>query len=190
MRLNSKKLSMILGIIFVGIVDMTIPLVFYYNKYFTDRTGKDLYYNIGMAVLFILILGIIDVLFTCIPLFDLFKRFGTKNKNFADSSYLVKLMKIYVLAHFLVIPVNVLFETAVIKFDVASSITFAYIYTIYVEILAPVWFNGIMTRGIRVIYNFDNVVKTVIFFILMFWSTLVGIALNYILGNWIIHVFH
>lgn len=74
-RITDKKQSFYAGIIFVGLADIGFHLYKYFDKIFINKVKGDLIFNIVLSIIFVIAIGVIDVFFFSIPLFDLFKRF-------------------------------------------------------------------------------------------------------------------
>lgn len=81
-RLTDNKVTLVLGIILIGLIDFFLPDVKeVYKTYFTDiggRTAANIQFNMVAAVFIILLLGAVDVIFFSVPLHDIFKYFKKK----------------------------------------------------------------------------------------------------------------
>ncbi|NMB96552.1 MAG: hypothetical protein GYA02_08065 [Clostridiaceae bacterium] len=191
-RITDKKLTLILGIFFVGIVDLVFAMVDNFKGYFSEGDLGKTVFNIALAILFIVLLGVVDVLFFSLPMFDLFKRFkkseGLSITN--ETGQFVKLVKIYVIAHFLIlIPQIIMF---LIYQNVISTLNINswWLYlAFFIDLIIPIWFSGAISRGVNVIYKFRTIFARLSFLVLFVWNYVLGYALSYIISNWIIPLF-
>ena len=75
-KLTDNKSLLILGIIIVGLINMSLPdIAGTCLKYFKDKPNNILYRNIIIFSVLVILSGLIDVLVMSIPLRDLFKVF-------------------------------------------------------------------------------------------------------------------
>jgi len=51
-------------------------------------------------------------------------------------------------------------------------------------VITPLWHAAILARGINAIYEFDERLKTLVFFIAYLWTTMLGYALGFMINNW------
>lgn len=175
------------GMVLVGFIDIGFALSTVMYNYFFGRPRTVLIFNISLAICFVILMGLIDVVFFALPLFDIFKFFRVKEKIKNINGQLIKLMKIYIVSHFPVVPVNAFFYWLLLgpyKIDAVSIL--AYFVT---SIVTPLWHTAILSRGINTIYNFDERLKTLVFFIIYVWTTLMGYALGFITDNWLFILF-
>ncbi|HPD01502.1 MAG TPA: hypothetical protein PLA01_09175 [Acetivibrio sp.] len=184
-KISDKLLTLYLGIILVGFIDMGFGLYTDIPMYFWSKPPTTLMFNISLTLCFVVLAGLIDIVFFALPLFDIFKFFRVKEKIKNINGQLIKLMKIYVVSHFLVVPVNAFFlflsngpygengSVSIISFFVLTVVT-------------PIWHCAIVTRGINAIYSFDDRLKNAVFPLVYVWTTLLGYALGFIINNWLI----
>jgi len=197
-KLNDKKIPVIAGMFIVGIIDIILPILFSKSAILFDRGQADLIFNIAAILICSAVVGAIDVVFFAMPLHDLFDWIGKKsNVRFGNNS-IIKIMKVYLLAHVLVIPVNIILETLLFSLDLQNftgSIPFGiqliyYIIILYFDIIMPIWFAAIIYRGISTIYDkFAPLVKWLVFIAVFLWSTLLSYALSFIIEKLILYVF-
>jgi len=187
-KLTDNRFTLFLGVIFVGITDVFIPYLLDNLKVlFIDKTQAIVYQNLLTTVVLIFLLGTVDVFFFAIPLFDLFKVFKKENEGGPNS--IIRLMKVYISAHFLIVPVNLLLYFFTPAADsAASSGTLGYL-TALLALVVIIWFSAIITRGINSIYSFEPIYRKLIFIIVFIWNFLLGIGLEYILNNWLWKLF-
>ncbi|NLP14260.1 MAG: hypothetical protein GX383_07310 [Clostridium sp.] len=184
-KISDKLLTLYLGIIMVGFIDMGFGLYTDIPMYFWGKPPTALLFNISLTLCFVLLTGLMDIVFFALPLFDIFKFFRVKERIKNINGQLIKLMKIYVVSHFLVVPVNAFFIFLSNEpYGTKGSVSFISFFVL--SIVTPLWHTAIMTRGINAIYSFDERLKNAVFPLVYIWSTLLGYALGYIMDNWLI----
>lgn len=190
-KLTDKKFWLYAGIILIGAIDMIFPLLDNRVMIFAGKNMTKLNYNIGMVLLFILILGFLDVLIFTMPLFDLFKVFKKEPPLFTSSN-LIRFTKSYVLAHLLVIPFNALVYWILYDYQTAK------VYPMYVIVpvvaysffIMPTWFAAIISRGANTIFNFDAKIKPMIFMAIFVWNFVISnYVFDYIIKHWVMWFF-
>lgn len=83
-KLTDKKVTLVLGIVLVGAIDLLLPDVAnVFKVFFSGRSTEDVSFNAVMTVVVILVLGLIDVVFIGVPLFDIFKYIKKKEATMA-----------------------------------------------------------------------------------------------------------
>jgi hypothetical protein len=186
-KLNEKRSTLYLGIIFIGIVDLVFALFENYSIIFSGKAENVIYQNIALLAAFIIILGAVDVLFFSIPLFDLFKKFKKESHDIETNTKLIKLMKVYISAHFVLVPLEVLIYLVAKNID---SLNYNVVFiAAFIELILPVLFSAAITRGINVIYNFQPLFKRLVFLVVFIWSYALGFALSFVIDNWIMELF-
>ncbi len=186
-KISDRMNTLYPGIILVGFIDIGFALGTKLYSYFFGKSQSALIFNISLAICFVLLIGLIDVVFFALPLFDIFKFFRVKERINNLNGQLIKLMKIYVVSHFPVVPVNAFFYWLVIgPFGTEGISILAYFIT---SVITPLWHTAILTRGINTIYNFDERIRTFVFFIVYLWTTMLGYALGFIINNWFFTLF-
>ncbi|ADU73364.1 MAG TPA: hypothetical protein DEF39_14375 [Hungateiclostridium thermocellum] len=181
-KLSDKANTLHPGIILVGFIDIGFALGAELFGYFFGKTRAALIFNISLTVCFVLLVGLIDVVFFALPLFDIFKFFRVKEKIKNLNGQLIKLMKVYVASHFPVMPVNAFFYWLVLgPYGTEALSLLGYFVT---SVITPLWHAAILARGINAIYEFDERLKTLVFFIAYLWTTMLGYALGFMINNW------
>jgi hypothetical protein len=188
-KITTKRKYLYAGIVFVGIVDLIfsyitdiIPAIFA-----ADKSDKLVLNLLIMLVSFVLI-GLADVFFFAIPLFDLFKRFKQEGPAGPASTNPVILMKIYALAHIPILPLNILIYY--FGRNLTNDSNVLYIEAVlYGSVILLLWLSAIITRGINSVYNFLPLVKRLILVIIFIWNFILGIGLEYIITNWLFKLF-
>ncbi len=192
-KVTDKKLTLYLGIVFVGLVDLAFPLADNLTRYFKGKAQPVMIFNAGLVPTFAILLGLIDVMFFSLPLFDLFKFFKRKEPVAIDGSLLVRVMKVYIMAHFIIVPVEaVIFYTlsnmkmSSLTFASTSLLIFIYVFS---EIVIPVWFSAAITRGFNVIYKFEQAFMRLTFITILTWNLLLNYAFKYMMDHWLLRLF-
>ena len=122
-KLTDRKATLIAGIVLIGVIDFLLPDVkFIIKELFTDKSVPDIVYNAGMAVLVLLLLGFVDVICLSVPLFDIFRYLKRKIQFVSTTGIgkedeqpplrpsVIKVMKIYIMSHFIIIPVSLAYN--------------------------------------------------------------------------------
>ncbi|MGE5614768.1 MAG: hypothetical protein ACM3XR_10220 [Bacillota bacterium] len=214
--LSDKKATLFAGIIMVGAIDLFIPdIAAVFEILFSGKSADDIRFNALMTVFVILVLGIIDVVFLSVPLFDIFKflkkkemAMGQHSGNDAyyslPSSFptgqdiwerwdkrpsLVKVMKIYIISHFIIIPVSTFIYFAFERNITETSP--AWMQNLYALIFALtyVWFAAIITRGINVIFRFNPLFKRLTYLIVLIWIFIFSTVFSMQIMKWMLMLF-
>lgn len=200
-KLTDKKTTLCLGIILIGIVDLSFSLgITQLPGYFTgkpqtapffssmfpefiSRVPTALILNFVFSLILIILLGVMDVLFFSYPLFDIFKVLAGKFK-FTHNGSFVKLAKVYIMTHFIIIPVNVIIILLIDYYKLGESKNYYLVYPIwiYLEIIMPIWFSAIITRGLNVLYNVEKRFSGLVFIVVYIWNYLLSAAFGIING--------
>ena len=137
-------------------------------------------------------MGFIDVLFFTVPLFDLFKLFKRENRDTSGKT-LTKVMKAYILANIIVLPINLIiymifkcFPNLVTSLNSGYSILF---FAFMLDLLISIWFSGIIARGINTIYKCDVRLKSAVFMTIFTWSYILAEVFGFIIENWFMPLF-
>jgi hypothetical protein len=182
-KLTGKKTPLLMGIFFVGAVDIVFTLADNYSEIFGGNSQRAIAYNILIVLISLIVLGIADVLFFSIPLFDLFKLFKKEKGSEPQKNMLVKLAKVYITAHIIIIPIEVIIYFAARNMN---SINGGIVYlAVFLNMVLPFWFSAAITRGINSIYKFQMLFKRLAFIIVLIWSYLTSNALSFIINHWV-----
>jgi hypothetical protein len=185
-KITDKLPTLFLGILFVGLSDAAFLLLDYLPVIFLNKTLSVLIFNSTLALCDAILLGLIKVVFFALPLFDLFKLFRVKERIKNINSQLIKLMKVYICAHFIIVPVGAFFEATVRLSRLAGmGANYSATMALIQFVLLPTWLSAIVTRGINTIYNFDDRLKNMVFVIAYTWILLISIAMKFSAGRWI-----
>lgn len=189
-KITDKLPTLFLGIIFVGLSDAAFLLLEHIPAFFSNKSLTVLIFNSTLALCVAVLLGLIDVIFFSLPLFDLFKFFRLKQGIKDINAQLIKLMKVYISAHFIIVPVQAFFVATLHLADLAGMTSNFSVSMALIEfVMIPIWLSAIVSRGINTIYDFDDRLKGMIFVIVYTWHLLLSFALTYTAGNWILMLF-
>lgn len=182
-KLTGKKAPLLMGVFFVGMVDIVFTLADNYSEIFGGGSQRAVVYNILIVLISLIVLGIADVLFFSVPLFDLFKLFRKEKGSELQKNMLVKLAKVYVTAHIIIIPIEVIIYFVARNIN---SINGGIVYlAVFLNWVLPFWFSAAITRGINSIYNFQMLFKGLVFIVVLLWSYLTSNALYFIINHWV-----
>jgi hypothetical protein len=188
-RITDKRLTLYLGILFVGIVDVLFPLLTKEDMFY-GKPQSTVTFNIILICIYAVVLGLVDVISFSYPMFD-FMRLIKKKPADIDSGRLVsRVMKVYVTVHFIIIPFNLLFFFVVrnIKPETAPVMLLIILELISI-VLIPLWFTAALYRGISTIFNLDPMLRRLVFIAIFAWNYLLGYALDYVRVNWMMTLF-
>jgi len=189
-KITDKLPTLFLGIIFVGLSNAVFLFLDYMPLMFCNKTLNVLIFNSTLALCIAVLLGLVDIIFFCLPLFDLFKFFRVKERIKNMDGQLIKLMKVYISAHFIIVPVQAFFEATVRLAKWGGMTTsFAFYINLIEFIILPIWLGAIVARGINTIYDFDDRLKNMIYVIVYCWYLMLSYALSFTIGNWILMLF-
>lgn len=191
-KLTDKKLTLYIGFILVGIVDLCIFFIDDFAYLFTGKSISILFYNITLALLMIVIIGFVDVLFFTVPLFDLFKLFKRENRDTGGKT-LIRVMKAYVVANIFVMPVNLIIYMMFRYFsNLSTGLDNSYgifILAFLLDLLISIWFSGVIARGVNTIYKFDVRLRNAVFMTIFTWSYILAEVFSFIIKNWVMPLF-
>ncbi len=185
-KFNDNKYSAIPGILAIGIVDVIVPLFILSPEVFIGKSSSDLTFNIAAALLAMVIIGIADIVFFSMPLYDVFAWVGRRSKMDFSMISFIKPVKIYMMAHAFIIPLNIALM-ALIKF--APAVIFLTILDLYFTFIVPVWFAAVIYRGMNAVYAFAKEARRLVFVLILVWSLVLSYALEYIVSDLLINVF-
>ncbi|MFZ5989677.1 MAG: hypothetical protein ACOYWZ_21490 [Bacillota bacterium] len=185
-KLSDKLLSLYLGIIVIGLIDTGMILGTRMSDFFLGKPHVVLVFNISLALCFVVLIGLMDVVFFSLPLFDIFKFFRLKERIKNINGQLIKLMKIYMVSRFYVVPIGVVLR--LLAGGPLGGSSFIYMWLV-LDILLIVWQSAIIARGVNTIYSFDDRLRSLVFVIAYTWLTLLGFAVVFIVNNWLLKLF-
>ncbi len=189
-KITDKLPILFLGIIFVGLTDAAFLLLQHIPRLFVNKTLTVLIFNSTLALCVAILLGLVDIVFFSLPLFDLFKLFRVKERIKSVNGQLIKLMKVYISAHFIIVPVQAFFEATIYLSSMTGMATNFSVAMAMIEfILIPIWLSAIVSRGINTIYDFDDRLKSMVFVIVYTWYLLLSFAMSFTATKWILMLF-
>lgn len=188
--ITDRKATLYLGILFIGLVDIITPsfVTGDFPRLFSGKPSDILFYNAAFLLLAIIVTGAMDVVFFSIPLLDLFKFFKKQGGTPVVGDLSIRMMKIYITAHFLMVPVNVLLYFAFRNLNENSN-SMLILLAVILDMLILVWFSGIIARGVNVVFRFELLFKQLVFIAVFIWNFLLGTVLGYMINNWIMKLF-
>ncbi len=187
--LTDKRQILYAGIIIIGFIDLFMPdFIGTYGLLFTHIPASSVRWNILAAVGVVLLLGAVDTVFFSVPLYDLFKWLKKKEDKPHNASP-VKLMKVYIMSHFLIVPVNCIMHYAFFRGVTENSGVFIKnFYLIYFFIIL-IWSSAIVTRGVNTLFDFNPVFRRLTFIIVFTWNFLLGMVFELQILNWLLMLF-
>ena len=200
-NLSDNKKTLFAGIVLVGAIDLLLPdVVYIFKTLFSGKQTADIAYNAVMMVVLLLFLGFIDVLFIAIPLFDVFRMIKGKEMSIGKNSELkietaedlkpsyIKVMKIYIMAHFIIVPFNTAFYFAV-SGNIDSGPAWMVNLALMFFMITNIWFSAIMARGINTIFRFSILFNRLSFIIIFTWNFLFGMVFEEMIVKWLMQLF-
>jgi len=204
--LTDNKLSLYLGILFVGFVDLLLPNIDEALKQlFTGKPSGDVYYNILITALLIVVLGVIDVVFVGVPLYDFFnflkkkeikaqydsespqvKEFEGRGPSIASR---VKIMKVYIMSHFLIIPVSTIAYQLFFRYLTEDSAPWALNVYLGFFMVMFIWSAAILARGANKLFRFSPMLSRVTFIFAFAWNYIFGMVFDLQIMNWLIKLY-
>ncbi len=219
-KLTDNKITLALGIILVGAIDLLLPDVANtFKVIFSGRSAGDVRFNAVMTVVVILALGIIDVVFIGVPLFDIFKYLKKKETTMAvelsaqinasgdnegeenpllrlkrtgsaehTASY-IKVMKVYIMSHFFIVPVSTLLYYTFTRDITADSAS--WLINLYMVIFMGIslWSAGVISRGVNVLFRFNLLFRRLTFIIVFIWNFIFSSVFSALIMNWMLMLF-
>ncbi|MDQ2086512.1 hypothetical protein RBH29_08750 [Herbivorax sp. ANBcel31] len=186
-KLNDKLHTLYIGIALIGLINLGLSFISKIPVYFFDKPPEIMVYNISFALCVIILVGLADTAFFAMPLFDIFKYFALRKRIANIKGQIIKLMKIYIVSHFLVVPVSFFLQwiftdgTMIIRTQSGVFLVFT--------IIIGFWQAAIITRGIYVIYTFHEKLKSLVFFMVFTWIILLEYSIGYLIDTWLMRLF-
>lgn len=213
-KIKDNKASLYAGIVLVGAIDLLLPDVAAFLKlYFTGKPANIVYTNAILSVLIIVVLGIVDVTFVGVPLFDFFKfikkkegivygqvhKQGHENEQFVlpvmkkedreHNASRVKIMKVYIMSHFIIIPVSIIINYVFLSNVEVDSPAWMQYLALAIFMLIFIWSAAIVTRGINTLFRLNPIFKKLTFIIVFTWNYLFGMVFDLQIINWLLKLF-
>jgi len=215
-KLTDNKLTLIIGMVLVGANDFLLPEVSkVYKEIFTGKSTGDVIFNAVMAVIIIIASGVIDVVFVGYPLFDIFKFLKKKEAAMAtglneqiflnraagdenqprDSDHMnsaehnasaIKVMKVYIMHHFIIIPFSNLFYFTLLRDITTESPLWMQNLSIAIFFGLLFWSVWIMSRGVNTLFRFNVVFRKLSFIIIFTWYYIFSTVFSAQIMNWLL----
>lgn len=188
-RLNSKVFTLYIGIFVLGMFDLVLPISANLYRMFWKASFGVAMHNFLIAVLLSILLGLIDVVFFSLPLFDLFKFFKKGKIKDRNNDLLIKFMKAYIISHAWMIVTTILLLLAYYIMGSQANNNFLIYIIIMVYCIVPLWFVASVTRGVDCIYNFERKLRPLVFISVLSWVFLLQMAMGFMMEKWFILLF-
>lgn len=201
-NLNENILTLYIGILFIGFVDVISIFMKPSFDLFYGKPIQLIFFNLIGVILLLVILGFVDVIAFAMPLFDLFKHFrkfddlSDFEENFEGdevtfeeskvdedvnlNTLLIKFMKVYIVAHFFVVAIELAFWLLANYSELSKAYWFNDAYQIFDEYIGRIWFAAIITRGVMVVLELNKRLTIMIFITIFSWNYLMAISLSFI----------
>jgi len=187
-KTDGKKVTLYIGIFLIGLVDIAFNLFFNWQDIFGGKAEVNLILNILITLFLAAILGFLDVTFFAIPLFDIFKRFKKEEEvREPQNIQRIRLMKVYMLAHIVIVPVEVIIY-AIAGDGTNLDYNFATYIAVLLALILPVWFAAAVSRGIKSIYRFTPEFRGLVFILVFIWTYALSYAFDFMTG-WLMKLF-
>lgn len=206
-KLTDKKLTLYLGILLVGAIDMLLPdTAEIFKRIFDQKASSDVITDAIILAAIIVLLGIVDVTFVSIPIYDFFKFLKSKELNVnilqeqdpdifsvepsapSDTSR-IKVMKAYISVHFLVTPVSVAVYYLFTRNVTAASPDWLVYLSLIFEMLIFIWMAAILSRGINELFKFNIIFARITFLIVFTWNFIFSMAFSGQIMQWVWKLF-
>jgi hypothetical protein len=187
--LSDKRPALYAGMLFIGAVDLFLPdFMDMYKLLFTGMPAASVRWNMLAAVGVVVVLGVVDTVFFSVPLYDLFKWLKKKEDQPHNASP-VKLIKVYIMSHFIIVPINVLMHYSLFRGVTENSgALIRNLYVVYFFLIL-IWSSAIVTRGVNTLFNFNPIFRRLTFIIVFTWNFLLGMVFELQILNWLLRLF-
>jgi hypothetical protein len=101
----------------------------------------------------------------------------------------IKVMKIYIMSHFIIVPVSTAYYYAITKNMTESSSPLMQNLALLLFMVIMIWSAAIMARGINVIFRFNTVFKRLTFISVFTWNFLFGMVFDVMIMGWLMRLF-
>ncbi|MDD4493255.1 MAG: hypothetical protein PHV32_02725 [Eubacteriales bacterium] len=188
-KLTGKIFSLVLGMIAVGLFDITPFLMDNFKGLFRSADSGATTHNVLTAAGILIALGVLDVLLFAVPLYDLFKVFKKEGPMEYTGELRVRLFKVYIIAHLPVLPLQLLIYYFTRGMVVENANIFVLFILSIVSLLLALWFYMLISRGVNSLYDFKPLQKRLVFPVVLIWSYILGTVMDYAMSAWIIKLF-
>lgn len=218
-KLTDNKLTLIIGIVLVGANDLLLPEASkVFREIFHEKSSGDIIFNAVMTVIIILALGVIDVVFVGVPLFDIFKFLKKKESAMATrfsehinlnrtsgedenhplsseqlgsaehSASAVKIMKVYIMHHFIIIPVSTLLYFALVRDITSESAMWLQNLSLVIFFVIFFWSVWIISRGVNTLFRFNMIFRKLSFIIIFTWYFIFSTVFSTKIMDWLLRL--
>jgi hypothetical protein len=202
-KITDKRATLYAGIILVGAIDLLLPdVAAMFKQHFNGKPVSDIYFNTVTAILLIVVLGLIDVIFVSMPLYDFFKFIKKKEETsltltsseekivvVPHTATSIKIMKTYIMSHFIIIPVSMILYFIFLKDVTDTSPAWQLNIALVLYMLLYIWMAAIITRGINTLFKFNPIFKKLTFIIVFGWSYLFKMVFDMQILYWLSKIF-
>lgn len=188
-KTGGRKTTLYIGVFLIGVVDIIFDLISKWHDIFGNKTVGNLVLNILIALVLAAIIGIMDVVFFAVPLFDVFKKFKQETEIMGqDNIQRIRLMKVYMLAHIVIVPAEIIIY-AILGDGTGLDYNLAVYIAVLIAFVVPFWFAVAISRGVNSIYRFEPVFKGMVFIIVFIWTYALSYAFDF--GtDWLMRLFY
>lgn len=188
-RLTDNKVTLVAGVLLVGLVDFFLPDVLATCKlYFTGKPVSDIRLNIVIAAFMVLFLGVVNTVFFSLPLFDIFKFFK-KKEGLPHKVTLIKVIKVYILSHFIMVPISTAAYFTIFRHINNDSSALVVNLSVALLFITMVWSAAIVARGINTLFSFNPFIRRLTFIIVFVWNYLFGVVFDMQIETWLLKIF-
>ena len=182
-KISPGKNTLYLGMLFIGLVDIIPFLTDNYKALLNGKSATTLLSILALTGLLMLLIGLIDVALFSLPLLGIVKHVKKKKEVYDRTNTAVKVMKVYILHHLAILPVNFFILYLVKRYGMENlPISLAYLIS-YVALVIPNWSAAAITRGLNTMFTFTLMEKIRVFFLISIWNWFFGQALIYVIDN-------
>ncbi|MDD5603664.1 MAG: hypothetical protein PHG48_06245 [Eubacteriales bacterium] len=188
-KFGPGRVTAIPGIIAIGIIDVIWPVIIIRPEVFTAAAGPDLIFNISLALMAIIVAGALDVLFFSLPAHDMLCWIGKKSGKDYSGVNIIRMFKIYMMSHVLIIPLNMVLMLMPMFFPSLAGIVFLNVLDLYFTFVVPVWFAAVIFRGINTVYKLEKAAKRMVYVLVLLWTVMLSYALDYLISGLLLDIF-
>lgn len=179
--LTDNRFTLYLGILLVGMRDTGFYLWGSSDVFSPARVQDVLLRNLPIILGFVVLIGLLDVIFFSFPVYDILKLMKRREEDSAAvKGSVIRLMKVYILANLFVTPIEIILTVIGIKFDLATFNVFLLALISMVFYANMLWYFAVIARGAAAIFNFKGVHIAFVFIIVLLYSELLGYAYKFI----------
>lgn len=175
-RLDDSRLTLYIGTLLVGMRNIGFYLWSSREDYAPIRFQDIILGNLAVVLGFVVLIGLLDVIFFSYPAFDLLKLMKRREENPVVQTTVIRMMKVYILANLIVTPADFMLTYIV---SIINLETISYSMGLLLTALALIylfWYFAVIARGSVTIFNFKN---AQMMFVLIF---ILAVAYNHLLN--------